>query len=255
MLFHFLQRKSHHLYCYDFVRCMSDTLAWCRTERWNLSFLNLSSGSNWKFAGGNVYFFWVLLDPFFLCHTSSCFSFQLLVLPQSWTKVCSVARVPLRREWWGSVGECKSMWGKSDCGAGEEVAVNQSNGDGRGKLLELVVNKLALSIFSTFLGHWFLIAWCRLLIVVSVYRKLSSNIPSSLAPYLLQVYVTISRKSKHKCIHDDKLQYHPIAHCSSAPEGYIHQNAKGGSAPSVLIYSTAQCDETFYGREQRGVHG
>lgn len=32
MLFHFLQCKSHHLYRYDFVRCMSDTLAWCRTE-------------------------------------------------------------------------------------------------------------------------------------------------------------------------------------------------------------------------------
>lgn len=124
---------------YDFVRCMSDTLAWCRTERWNLSFLNLSSGSYWKFSGGDVFVFWVLLDSFFLCHASSCFSFQLL-LPHSWTKACFVAKVPLRRKWWGSVGEYKSMWGKPDCGAGEEVAVNQSNGDGQGRLLELVVN-------------------------------------------------------------------------------------------------------------------
>jgi len=61
----FISCNVHHLYCCDFIRCMSDTLAWCRTERWNLSFLNLSSGSNWKFTGGNVYFFLGSARPLF----------------------------------------------------------------------------------------------------------------------------------------------------------------------------------------------
>lgn len=157
------------------------------------------------------------------------------------------------------------MRGKSDCGAGEEVAVNQSNGDGRGKLLELVVNQLALSIFFNLFRP--LVSHSLMSFPnsrLSIQETMSSSMPSSLAPYLLQVCATISRKSKHKCIHDDKLQYHPMAHCSSAPEGYIHQNAKGGSSlrsrlqhctmgRNFLWQRTARCSWVGLGRAV-GIH-
>lgn len=147
-----------------------------------------------------LFFFGVLLDPFFLCHTSSCFSFQLLVLPQSWTKVCFIAKVPLRRKWWGSVGEYKSMRGNQTVVPGRRWLSINPTVMGEGNCWSWWWTSLHSPFFYTFLGHWFLIAWCRLLIVVSVYRKLSSNIPSSLAQYLLQVYATISRKSKHNIL-------------------------------------------------------
>lgn len=200
MLFRFLQCKSHHLYCYDFIRCMSDTLAWCRTERWNLSFLNLSSGSNWKFTGGNVYFFLGSARPLF----SLPHKFLLLLSTSRSSPVMNesmfCSQSTSTQKWWGSVGEYKSMRGNQTVVPGRRWLSINPTVMGEGNCWSWWWTSLHSPFFLTFLGHWFLIAWCRLLIVFSVYQKLSSNIPSSLAPYLLQVYATISRKSKHNIL-------------------------------------------------------
>ena len=119
---------------------MSDTLAWCRTERWNLSFSELviweQLGVYWRrcfcFLGSARLFFSLPRQLLLLLSTSrsSPFMNESMFCSQS-TSTQKVARK--RRG-------VQEHVRKPDCGAGEEVAVNQSNGDGRGKLLELVVN-------------------------------------------------------------------------------------------------------------------
>lgn len=142
MLFHFLQRKSHHLYCYDFVRCMSETLAWCRTERWNLSFLNLSSGSYWKFTGGNVYFFLGSARPLFslphqfLLLLSTSRSSPVMNESMFCSQSTSTQKVVRKRRgvqehareirlWCRGGGGCQSIqrwWAREIAGAGGELA-------------------------------------------------------------------------------------------------------------------------------------
>ncbi|KAL3581445.1 hypothetical protein D5086_015777 [Populus alba] len=111
------------------------------------------------------------------------------------------------------VKDALEVQGKSaasaDCGAGEEVAVN---GDGQREIAgaggELACTLHFFNLFRPLVSHSLMSSPNSRL---SIQETMSSNIPSSLGPYLLQVYATISRKSKHKCsIHDDKLQYHPM---------------------------------------------
>lgn len=148
------------------------------------------------------------------------------------------------------------MRGKSDCGAGEEAAVNQSNGDGRGKLLELVVNQLALSIFFNLfrplVSHSLMSSPNSRL---SIYRKLCLLVSPAPWPHICSKFVQLFPGNQSTSVF-------MMISCSIIPwhTAVVHQKVifirmPKEEAPSVLVYSTAQWDETFYGREQRGVRG